>query len=232
MPSFMDRYASARMPATMKSPTPISTRRPMTGLRALSRASAYRAAAGWQLRRLGSSTSPWMNWRTTGSLEPWISAGVPTVSDPPFVEHRHPVGDLEDLRDLVTDHDRREAELPVKPDDQVVDRVDEDGVEPGRRLVEEHDLRLGHQRPRDGDPLAHAAGDLGRVLVRPCPRARPGPGLPGPAAGARPRGAGGFSRIGNRHVLEHGQRVEEGAALEHDAEALAHRGRGPARGGW
>ena len=39
------------------------------------------------------------------------------------------------------------------------------GIEPGRRLVEEHDLGLGHQGPRDGDALAHAAGDLGRVLV-------------------------------------------------------------------
>ena len=63
------------------------------------------------------------------------------------MEHGHPVGDLEDLRDLVADHDRREAEPAVQVQDQVVDGVDEDRVEPGGGLVEEHDLGLGHQRP-------------------------------------------------------------------------------------
>ena len=41
----------------------------------------------------------------------------------------------------------------------------EHGVEVGERLVEEEDLRLADQRPADGDALALAAGELGRLAV-------------------------------------------------------------------
>src|SRR4029453_14113205 len=80
------------------------------------------------------------------------------------VEHRDAIRDLEDLRDLVTHHDRGEAELAVQLHDQVMDGVDQDRVQAGGRLVEEDDLGLGDQRPRDRHPLAHPARDLRRIL--------------------------------------------------------------------
>ncbi len=43
--------------------------------------------------------------------------------------------------------------------------ADQLGVERRGRLVEEHQLRLHRQRPRDRDPLLLAAGELGRVAV-------------------------------------------------------------------
>jgi hypothetical protein len=39
------------------------------------------------------------------------------------------------------------------------------GIERGGRFVEEHDLRLDGNGPRDGDPLALAAGKLGGAFV-------------------------------------------------------------------
>src|SRR2546423_4001350 len=56
------------------------------------------------------------------------------LHDPPLVEHGHRIRDLEDLRDLVADHDGREMQPLVQLEDQVVDGVDEDGIEPGRGL--------------------------------------------------------------------------------------------------
>ena len=41
------------------------------------------------------------------------------------------------------------------------------GVEAGRRLVEQHQLRVGGQRPGDADQLALAVAEVGREGVRP-----------------------------------------------------------------
>ena len=45
-----------------------------------------------------------------------------------------------------------------------------DRVEGGERLVQEQDLLLGHQRPKERDALAHAAGELGRLWPSNSPR--------------------------------------------------------------
>ncbi len=94
-----------------------------------------------------------------------MASGRRALHDQALVEHGHPVRDPEDFRDLVAHHHRGEPELPVQLHDQVMDGVDQDRVQAGGGLVEEDHLRLRHQRPRDGHPLAHAARDLGRVLV-------------------------------------------------------------------
>ncbi len=51
-------------------------------------------------------------------------------------------------------------------DDQVVDHIGHDRVEPGRRLVEKQDFRLGRDRPRQRHALLHAARQLGRPQRR------------------------------------------------------------------
>src|SRR5262245_20323006 len=109
LPRFTDKYASATIPATMNSPTPSSTRRPMA-LPAL-------LALPLVLDRL------LLDLAVDESAHGGIGRGLDLLRladgvDPPLVEHRHTVGDLEDLRDLVTHHDGCEAELSMKPDDQ------------------------------------------------------------------------------------------------------------------
>src|SRR5262245_36614849 len=127
LPRFTDRYASAAIPATMNSPTPSSIRRPIA-LPAL-------LALPLVLDRL------LLDLAVDEPAHGWVGGALDLLRpadgvDPPLVEHSHAIGDLEDLRDLVTDHDGCEAELSMKADDQMMDGVDEDRVEPGRRLVE------------------------------------------------------------------------------------------------
>ena len=66
--------------------------------------------------------------------------------------------------------------------------ADELRVESRGDLVEEHDVRLHHQRPRDGDPLLLTARELVRMLVRPSPRARRSRGARAPRSSASRRG--------------------------------------------
>ena len=82
------------------------------------------------------------------------------------IHHRHPVGGLGDHAHVVGhQHDRR-AVLPAKPLEQRNDlRLDRD-VERGRRLVGDDQPRLGGQRKRNHDPLAHAARELVRIVVK------------------------------------------------------------------
>src|SRR5258705_4383055 len=147
---------------------------------------------------------------------------VPRLHDEAFVEHGHAVGDLEDLGDLVADHDRGEPELAVEVLDEPVDGVDEDRVQSGGRLVKEHDLRLRDEGPRDGHALAHASGDLRGVLVPHVHQADLGQLLldaPGDLRRAHLR----LLVKGEGHVVEDGHGVEEGPALEDDTVAAAYR---------
>ena len=74
-----------------------------------------------------------------------------------------------------------------------------EGVEGAEGLVEEDDRRIGGEGPGEGDALALASGELGRVAagVDVRGRARPAPASPAPAPGGDPRpspGAGGPAR--------------------------------------
>ncbi len=51
--------------------------------------------------------------------------------------------------------------------DQLVDLAGGDGVEAGRRLVEEQHLRVAEERSRQGDPLAEALGQRAATVRRP-----------------------------------------------------------------
>src|SRR6266850_7815795 len=59
------------------------------------------------------------------------------LHDAPLVQHADPVGEIEDLRNLVTDHDGGEARGPVQILDEPVDGVHQHRIEAGRRLIEE-----------------------------------------------------------------------------------------------
>src|SRR3984893_5510330 len=147
--------------------------------------------------------------------------GRADLDDRAVVEHRDPVRDLEDLRDLVAHHDRGEPALAVQVHDQMVDRVDQDRIQAGGRLLAADDVRLGHQGARDGHPLAHAPRDLGRIL-------RPHAAQPHllelllDAPADLGIGAPALLPEGEGDVLEDGHGVEEGPALEDHPVALPH----------
>ena len=61
--------------------------------------------------------------------------------------------------------DDRGAEAVAQLEDQVVEELRADRVEPGRRLVEEQDLRIERHGAGQAGALLHAAADLGRVEV-------------------------------------------------------------------
>ena len=76
-----------------------------------------------------------------------------------------PVGHFGDDAEIVGDEDERRSEPLLQVRDQAEDlRLDGD-VERRRRLVGDEDPRLAGERQRDHRPLAHAAGQLVRILL-------------------------------------------------------------------
>ena len=115
------------------------------------------------------------------------------LDDRPGIHHRHVVGHFRDHAHVVGDEQDRHAELSLQPAHQVEDlRLDGD-VERGRRLVGDQQCRIADQRQGDHRPLAHAAGQLVRIVVdarRCAPGSRPAPASRARACGApRRRGS-------------------------------------------
>src|SRR5688500_10051316 len=199
----MERYPRATMPTTRKRPTAMLTRdRSIT-------------APPRSLRSLGFTADELAYDAIVRRLDGRRRADL---HDTPLVQHGHQFGELEDLGNLVTDYDRREAVPAVQVGDQLVDRVHEDGIEAGGGLVEEDDLRLGYQRARDGHALAHAAGYLGRIFrlhaLEPDLAERRIHALDDLRAGQAQ-----LLAQGEGHVLAARHGVEQRAALEDDAVA-------------
>ena len=92
--------------------------------------------------------------------------GRPLLEHPAAVEEAHPVGDLAREAHLVRGDEHGHA-VVLQLADQAQHLADEFRVERARHLVEEHQPRPGHQRPRDRDPLLLAAGQLVRARARP-----------------------------------------------------------------
>ena len=89
-----------------------------------------------------------------------------TLEDNGFlVEGQNPVRDEIDIRYFMADHDRGESELPLILGDHPQDRVFPDRILSGCGFIEQDDSRIGHQSPRQRDPLLHASRDFRRVFV-------------------------------------------------------------------
>ena len=96
------------------------------------------------------------------------SAPVPRPMTLPLRTNSELVAAIRLVHDVAGDEDRRAGggEAPeVGPELDAQRRVDADG-----RLVEEEHLRLVHERAREREPAAHAAGELQRG--RPLPVAQ------------------------------------------------------------
>ncbi len=135
----------------------------------------------------------------------------PRGADPPGAGH------------VVGDGDRGRAELLHAIDDQPVDDRAHDGVEAGRRLVEEDDVGLGGDGAGQADALLHAARELGRGKVAD----RRGEADLGQHLGRLVARLGPGDAVLRQQleadVLPDRQAVEERAVLEQHADAVAQR---------
>ena len=116
----------------------------------------------------------------------------------PGVHDHDALRGLGDHAEVVGDQDDRGAEALLELQHQVQDLGLDGDVERGRRLVGDQDLGVAGERHRDHHPLAHAAGELVRIL------------------------ADAASRLGDPHQLQHLGRAPERGRLR---EALVERQR-------
>src|SRR4051794_19079413 len=143
------------------------------------------------------------------------------LDDPALPQHGDVLRDALRGHDVVGDHDVGAAVLLVDLLDQLAQERCAHRVEAGVGLVEEHDVGVQHERPREAGALAHAARELvGHLVVRP---------LETDLAQA-PRDdlldlVLALVRVlaqGEADVVEQVHRAEQRAVLEEDAELLAH----------
>jgi hypothetical protein len=88
------------------------------------------------------------------------------VLDQPAVrQHRHPVADVPDHRQVVGDEQHRQREPPAQLGQQVEDLGLGGEVQRGGDLVGDEQRRVRGQGPRDRDALPLPAGELVRVAV-------------------------------------------------------------------
>ena len=95
-----------------------------------------------------------------GRRGPLEHADVPTEA-----QHGDPVGDLEDVVEVVRD-DHDGEPLLAEPPHELEHLLGLRDAERRGRLVEDHDSRVPHHGPRDGDRLALAAGEGRDALPR------------------------------------------------------------------
>ena len=150
------------------------------------RTTGYRRSSIW----IGPSRRPWVNWSTTGLPLSISFARRAFPDDAALVDHRDAVADAARAGHVVGDRHRRAAQPLHAIDDQPVDHRAHDRVQPGGRLVEEHDVRLRRHRARQRHALLHAARKLGRPqLADRRARGPPAPAPPRPARAPRAVGA-------------------------------------------
>ena len=93
--------------------------------------------------------------------------GVALLDEARGIHHDDAVGVARDDAEIVRDDDQRDVELARQVLHQLQDlRLDGD-VERGGRLVGDDQLRIAGKPDRDHHALAHAAGELMRILLEP-----------------------------------------------------------------
>ena len=92
---------------------------------------------------------------------------------PPLAMTTRLVGDRQGLVHVVGDDDAGQAQGVVEALDQAHDHAAGDRVQPGQRLVVDHQRRIQRQRAGQGHAPGHAAGEFARVGIGARPAGRP-----------------------------------------------------------
>src|SRR5215211_512996 len=145
----------------------------------------------------------------------------PRLDDAALPQHRDVLGHALRGHDVVRDDDVGAAVLLVDLLDQLAQQCGADRVEAGVRLVEEHDVRVEHERAGEAGALAHAARELvGHLVVG----ALEADLAQAPRDDVRDLVLALVRVLAEREadVVVEVHRAEERAVLEQDAELLAH----------
>ena len=137
--------------------------------------------------------------------------------DPALVQHDDLVGDLERLLLVVGDEQAGDVDLVVELAQPGAELVADLGVEGAEGLVEEQHLGPRRERPRQGDPLPLAAGELRRVAVGVAGELHQLQQLVDPGLDLGPGQLPHLQAEGD--VLAHGHVAEQGVVLEDEADA-------------
>ena len=81
-------------------------------------------------------------------------------------EHVDAIAEVDRLLDRMGDEEHRRLRFPPQVDEQLLHVQPRRRIERAERLVHQDDARRQDQRPRDRHALAHAAGQLARILRR------------------------------------------------------------------
>jgi hypothetical protein len=122
--------------------------------------------------------------------------------------------------DVVRDHHQGCPLLTLEVDEQLIDLAGGDGIEAGARLVDEQQRRAERHRPREAGALPHPSRELGRHLVVVCLEPDLRQLVAGRAAHGSIRQLALMPAERKRHVLSHGQRVEQGGILKEKSHTL------------
>ena len=113
----------------------------------------------------GPADSPDRNWRTNGFSEANSSCGRAGFDDSALPQDGDVLGHPARAADVVGDHHVAATVLGVDLLDQLAQQRRAHRVKARVGLVEQHDFRFEHQRPREARALAHAPGELVGHLV-------------------------------------------------------------------
>ncbi len=134
--------------------------------------------------------------------------------DTPLFEQREAMRGAPRKDDILFDQDHGDAVLPVQLHDHVLDLLDDVGLNAFSRLVQQEDLRLRQQRPRDGELLLLAAGQIAAMAMQEILKDRKQVDDPvfQPLRGTRREGA-------KLQVLAHREARQDAPALRHIGDA-------------
>src|SRR6266850_422421 len=135
------------------------------------------------------------------------------VADVPFLEHVDPVREVEREGDVLLGEEDREP-VGLEPTDLLLQVIDHERCEPLGGLVEEQELRVPHEGPRDREHLLLAARQKAAGPVAQRPEGREQIEHPLRREAARTR-----ALLGDVEVLPHRQIGEDPAILGNEADA-------------
>jgi hypothetical protein len=176
-------------------------------------------AGNGQQRRVGDIVDAWhrtqqcLGVRVTRRLQ--HLADATELDHPAAVHHGHAVGDASHDAEVVGDQHHRHVLVALQLGEQREDLRLDRHVERRGRLVGDQHHRVAGERHRDHHALAHAAGELVRILVEP-------PLGVGDVHAVQQRERPG-ARLGSRHLLVPDQRLGDLLADLHVRRQRGHR---------
>ena len=91
---------------------------------------------------------------------------MPSITDISFVEQCQPSGDGFGALQIVRDHDGCHGMFLLQLENQLINLAGGNRIESRRGFIQQQDVGVESQRPRQPHSLLHAAGNIGRHLLK------------------------------------------------------------------